>query len=885
MHGRPWRARDGSNDYHDLPSRRHDVLHPSQPLDSQRPRCSMTSTSSSGESTSSPEHFGSDPPRPAVIAAEPREARSHDSTTMAPASVQVLDRSDAELLPAAPMQNDTPFPWFSGQPRPQQSVTPPPVTLRTHPFDQALATPGSSEVGSDRRIVTGWRGIDHTWSHSPQDAHWDAPDHHTTREDIRQLLSQIRPDDDLDALDATSQPSGLSVQLLPHQISGVAWMKRMEDGATKGGILADDMGLGKTVQAIAVMLERPPPCAGRPTLVVAPVALLDQWYSVLHRTLRPSHTPWVTVLHGSRARRPWRDVARYDVVLTTYSTLVAESRRLLSWRKRLQADPTARRTEQEECPMLDDGSRFHRVILDEAHVIKNAATQMATVACQLRAEVRWCLTGTPMQNRVDEIHSLIKFCRIRPYDDTETFARDIGRPLRRRGYGTRTRAMEKLQALLKAVVLRRMKSSTVAGRPILQLPAKHEVTERVVFDQDQLDFYRALEEHAQIQFNRYVEKGEVGQNHAKALVLLLRLRQCCCSPQLITHARDFVTYQRFAHLDLRQNACMLAEAVVRRIQDHPDQDCPVCMDGVDNPTVLHPCGHTMCADCFSQVVEQVRSGDLVPCPRCRATVDPQAITDWESVRQVWWSKQDGAPADLPVLASKEMVLRRLGHTYRPCAKIERLVHLLHEIDGRGGGEKTIVFSNFTSFLDLVEVRLRRDPVGTNYVRYDGSMTVSDRSRALLRFTRDAECRVALLSLRAGNAGLNLSVANHVVILDPFWNPFLELQAADRCHRIGQQREVTVHRLLIGADGADGNSDADGDGDGDDEGNTHREWEQDGPSTHGFTIEDRIMRLQARKREMVDSVFDEHAGRMMGTLGTRELGYLFGLNPLPAQQRT
>ncbi|KAK5080232.1 hypothetical protein LTR05_008745 [Lithohypha guttulata] len=735
--------------------------------------------------------------------------------------------------------------WFSGRPRPVVLVNHTGAGTYAGPSEHNIpgSPPFQTAFSQHTTRVSNQRTIDWPW-HPPSSTQSSLfiDDRSRTQEEIQQLLQHVRPDEDLDAAGAGLQPPGLRVQLLPHQAKGLAWMKNMEEGSNKGGILADDMGLGKTVQAISLMLEHPPPAdEHKPTLVITPVALLEQWKSEFQKFLRISHLPSLITLHGQDARRPWSEVAEYDIVLTTYGTLASESRRWLTSLERLQFDPEARQILKDEFPTLGEGSTFHRIVLDEAHLIKNKNTKTAKAVCMLSAKYRWCLTGTPMQNRVEEIYSLIKFCRMRPYDDAEQFGRDIVRPLRGRNHQSGTLAMEKFQALLRAILLRRTKTSTINGTPILQLPPKHEVEDRVVFDKDQLEFYQALEREAQIQFNRYITNGKVGRNYSKTLVLLLRLRQCCCSPQLITNLRDFVTCKIFRGIDMLANAQKMPHAVVQRIQEDDEIECPVCMDAVDNPTIFNPCGHTVCTDCFCQMADciEVEVGDRLTCPHCRGSVELKKITDLESLEQVWSSEQIQASSINQAHlhrgtrqnnATKERVLSRLEKIYQPCAKIDRLVQLLHEIRHRGEGEKTIVFSSFTSFLDLVECCMRQDTVLMNYARYDGSMSVQERSKAVARFMLDLDCQFMLISLKAGNTGLNLSVANHVVILDPFWNPFLELQAMDRCHRIGQLREVTVHRMLIGGQ------------------------DEEQPDLFGdpVTIEDRIMQLQATKKQLFES---------------------------------
>ena len=120
------------------------------------------------------------------------------------------------------------------------------------------------------------------------------------------------------------------------------------------------------------------------------------------------------------------------------------------------------------------------------------------------------------------------------------------------------------------------------------------------------------------------------------------------------------------------------------------------------------------------------------------------------------------------------------------------------------------------------------------------MSANARNEAVIDFTDRKDCKIMLVSLKAGNAGLNLIAASQVIILDPFWNPFVEEQAIDRAHRIGQQKPVQVHRVLV-------------------------------PNT----VEDRILALQEKKRELIEAALDEKASQNVGRLGIRELGFLFG----------
>ena len=182
-------------------------------------------------------------------------------------------------------------------------------------------------------------------------------------------------------------------------------------------------------------------------------------------------------------------------------------------------------------------------------------------------------------------------------------------------------------------------------------------------------------------------------------------------------------------------------------------------------------------------------------------------------------------------------MRYLRKNWQPSAKVTKCVELLDQF--QQDGQKTIIFSQFVSLLDLLQVPIEQK--GWAFERYDGSMSAEARNNAILRFTDKPDNKIMLISLKAGNSGLNLVAASRVIILDPFWNPFIEMQAIDRAHRIGQQKAVEVHRILI-------------------EG----------------TVEDRIIELQRQKKEMVDAALDEGARRSFAKLGTQALAFLFGV---------
>lgn len=736
-----------------------------------------------------------------------------------------------------------------------------------------------------------------------------------TTEEIKQLLETIRPDMELAMSGQEGTPEALKYPLMEHQKLGLAWMKSMEESEQKGGILADDMGLGKTIQALALIVSRPSTDPERKTtLIIAPVALMHQWKREIERMLRPGRFQRsIYVLHGDKRAVKYKDLKKYDVVLTTFGTLASEFKRREEWKERKRRNGNISH-ETYSLPILGPGSKWYRTVIDEAQCIKNRNTKAALASCCIDSIYRWCMSGTPMMNNVGELHSLLRFLRIRPYCELERFNAVFTRPLKSSITSVQDKAMQQLQVLLKAVLLRRTKTSEINGKPILQLPPR--ITEEVhaVFSDDEQELYQALETKTQLQFNKYLKAGSVGRNYSNVLVLLLRLRQACCHPHLLSDFSVDVNAST-GELDLIANAKVFSQEVVIRLKENDNLECPVCIDAVENPIIFFPCGHSTCAECFARISDPALAVRLghdgsveVKCPNCRAKVDPKKVTDHVSFRKVHYPEEGGETAEgeaqgndnveeedtdsdddsdeddngslsrfivddeeysegnsktkktkgkgkakrargqkrtlaelkkegMKNAKAKRKYLRRLEKTWVTSAKIEKTMEILEQTESRGEGEKTIIFSQFTSLLDLLEVPIMRK--GWRYHRYDGSMKPAERNSAVIDFTDNPDCRVLLVSLKAGNSGLNLVAASQVIIFDPFWNPYIEEQAIDRAHRIGQMREVRVHRVLV-----------------------------------KNTVEDRIIALQEKKRELIEGALDENASKNVSRLGTRELAYLF-----------
>ncbi|KAK8000085.1 hypothetical protein PG990_012685 [Apiospora arundinis] len=757
--------------------------------------------------------------------------------------------------------------------------------------------------------------------------------------------------------DYDSTPPALKEPLYKHQQLALKWMRGMEaDSHKRGGLLADDMGLGKTISMLALMVHDRKPKDDKTrvflgtNVVVAPVSLIRQWEKEIQDKLK--HTYCLTVHNYHKKKLPYNELCKFDVVLTSYGKLGTELKALDAFTK----DRVDRKLQinkdilAERFPFICAKDPFLRLVLDESQQIKNKNTQMHRAVCRISSKYRWCLSGTPMMNNVDEMGSHIHFLRIRPYDDPQHFKQKFAALYpKNRSYEDPAVVMQRLQVLLRAIMLRRTKLSKIDGAPIISLPPKTEVIDYVTFGPDEQQFYNDLARDAQVQFSKFLAAGTVGKHYSYILVQLLRLRQACCHPHLLLMDLEFTN----ADDSGKDMAALAREINPSRIktlaEETPPMECPICYEYYHNPSILVPCGHYACHECLQlhaisseQRNQMDREGAKPKCILCRADFDMKKTITYEAFKSTFIPKSagddnsedeadddsdsdsdSGSDADLdsdetnsaeeedgddidesgnlknfidddddaddykprpkprkarskskdkgkkkdkrkkkkekkkeeeevqPHMLAKlrkdatrnmnerTRYLNYLKSIWEPSAKITKCIEVLRDI--QESGEKTIVFSQWTLLLDLLEVPLKHD-LNIRFRRYDGGMSAKARDEAVHEFADDDGCKVMLTSLKAGNAGLNLICASRVIILDPFWNPFIEKQAVDRTYRIGQRRPVKVHRILI-----------------------------------KDTVEDRIVQLQEQKRELVEGAMDEQVAKNLGRLSHNDLAYIFGVN--------
>ncbi|KAI6156876.1 SNF2 family N-terminal domain-containing protein [Pisolithus tinctorius] len=482
-----------------------------------------------------------------------------------------------------------------------------------------------------------------------------------------------------------------SVELWDHQKVGVAWMQGREREGKRGGIVADEMGLGKTILGIMRILDGHPTSNDRAygwahvTLIVCPVLLIGQWESEVENFAVGLN---VVKHHGpSRSSDP-QTLWDNHVVITSYATVASEY--------------SAVCMHSSSCKSALFGVKWWRIILDEAHLIRNWAAKSTKACFNIVGKYRWCFTGTPIQNRVEDLYSMFRFINVRPIGDLQEFKNYIIKPIKG---GQVTLAIECLQVVLSAVMLRRQKDAVQIDAP--QLPGRHVH----IFDEGERGLYCTLEGCIKSRVEDWVKQGMVKTHFACVLEMLLHLRQACDHPML------------------------------------------VYCSGVVNENVSTSSSSDLLGG-LSWYIEELNAelNDLLTKLHLEADDENFQCTQ-------------------PAKSSGHKSMSRIPNVPPPSVKMRQLVDLLLKIDADSAGQgKTIIFSYFTSMLDLVQQFLVAK--GFILARYDGSMSLSEHERNLEYISSDQDVKCILVSIKAG--GLNLTVCNNIILLEPWWNPAVEV---------------------------------------------------------------------------------------------------------------
>ncbi|XP_042457247.1 putative SWI/SNF-related matrix-associated actin-dependent regulator of chromatin subfamily A member 3-like 1 [Zingiber officinale] len=562
----------------------------------------------------------------------------------------------------------------------------------------------------------------------------------------------------------------------------------------KGGIFADDMGLGKTLTLLSLIATDK--CGGFPsssssslqeeherlrssssrksgkkttaprkrrkldggsvtqtedalrpktTLVVCPPSVFTSWITQLEEHTMPGSLK-VYLYHGDRTQDP-AVLLQHDIVMTTYATLSAEFNDSNSPMKEIE---------------------WYRVILDEAHLIKNSAAKQTKAVIALKSERRWAVTGTPIQNSSFDLFSLMAFLKFQPFAIKSYWQNLIERPL----YQRKKSGIARLQALIGTISLRRTKYAEDGSGGVVGLPRKTIVTCYVNLSAEELEFYDHIESEAQNTLREYLDTDTLLRNYSTVLHILLRLRQICNDMELCpSDIQSFLPPSALE--DVSQNPELLKK-LASLVDEGDDFDCPVCLSPPQR-VVITCCAHIFCQACILKTLKQVNAR----CPICRHSLSK---TDLFVVPQTKSFNDD---------------MSKAHSRNRPLSsKVTTLLKLLLADKEQNPLTKSVIFSQFRKMLILLQEPLKE--AGFVVLQLDGSMSTKKRTEVIKKFTASGPGTpmILLASLKAAGAGINLAAASRVYLFEPWWNPAVEEQAMDRVHRIGQREEVKVVRMIV-----------------------------------------------------------------------------------------
>lgn len=619
-----------------------------------------------------------------------------------------------------------------------------------------------------------------------------------------------------------------------------------------GGILADEMGLGKTIEMLSLIHthtseyglqgSRSPgrtmdlprlhknsskteraPCT---TLVVAPMSLLAQWQSEAEKASKEG-TLKTLVYYGSEKNVNLQSLcceanaaSAPNVIITSYGTVLSEFNQV--------AANGGNRGSHGGLFSLD----YFRVILDEAHSIKNRQSKTAKACYEISAEHRWVLTGTPIVNRLEDLFSLVRFLRVEPWSNFSFWKTFITVPFEGKDF---IRALDVVQTVLEPLVLRRTKDmKTPSGEALVPLPPRTIDVEKIELSKTERELYDHIFARAKRTFSANIEAGTLMKSYTTMLAQILRLRQSCCHPILVRNknivaeeedaaaAADIANgladdmdlqslIERFEADEEEQDVSRFGTHVLKQIQDEANSECPICLEEPMEEQAVTGCWHSACKKCLLDYIEkETGKGEIARCFNCREPINARDV--FEVVRHDDDNDTDPLSASLsfeskaseiddlysvsdtstPTNSKARVSLRRVNQL--SSAKISTLLLHLKHIKRTEPMSKSVVFSQFTSFLDLLEPVLRSNSI--LYLRFDGSINQKQRVAILKDFAERPKGCVLLLSLKAGGVGLNLTCANKVFMLDPWWSWAIESQAIDRVHRMGQTDPVKVVRFVV-----------------------------------------------------------------------------------------
>jgi len=603
-------------------------------------------------------------------------------------------------------------------------------------------------------------------------------------------------DKDLDDARPFAIPRATYKSLYAYQRIGVAWMARLWQ-KNQGGILADEMGLGKTIQ-ICALLNGARKSGATHALLLLPVTLLDQWNREAHIWCPgwPVYTYYGSPSQKASALQKVRRPAG-GILLTSYAILgqtdclfevsiEEQSVPVKKKRRKLDTDGSKCKDSEDEetrdfevpseLPKIGEKRPWDLVVCDEAHRMKNIGTLLGKSLRNVRAKSRFLLTGTPVQNAMQDLWSLMDFAQPGLLGNHATFVKRFSDPMDQgsvRGANPfqvelKRHLSQQLRALIRPHIIRRTKVGTglVGDADEIEVRDRLAEIEDIFGEGEQKDLEDKESDDAQLK--KLPPKLET-------IVWLHPTTEQMSLYQKVLEKSDVIkeaSQKTKLGLDVFRAINML-----KRLCNHPALLLPCPKPGQWAETLAEATGP-----------QKGRGND-----------EEMIAGECDNPSSLSASGEQAAEVDdARAGRSVEMMVRKLPHTrealLQQSAKLRCMSALIPTLVKKG--HRILVFAHSLKMLDLVQICCLK-PANIKCLRIDGGTPPMMRAEKVRKFQEETDrFQCLLLTTNVGGVGLNLTSADRVILVDPAWNPSTDAQAVDRAFRIGQNREVRVYRLIM-----------------------------------------------------------------------------------------
>ncbi|KAK7928267.1 hypothetical protein PG985_005265 [Apiospora marii] len=614
---------------------------------------------------------------------------------------------------------------------------------------------------------------------------------------------------------------GVKSRLTHHQLLGCQWMLGKEHGKDRGGINADDMGVGKTLQAlVCIALNGPKSDDPKPTLIVVPASAVSQWMDEIPKHLDYDKNFTFTHFQAKKGENQ-NTLERMNII--------SEVERTYRTTKVQHGTDSPGDSGEEVGSQSDKHSgvlfrmKFFRVILDEAHSIKNRNSGTFTACRALDAKHRWALTATPLQNKVEEIWPYLAFLQV-PWLPSR-------QDLKQRLNNLEDPDNDKwLTTMLDAIMLQRKQSCEIAGQKAWDAKGKHTLhiwidqteEERVIYRYIDMRF-RQIALQLQDQMKQEGKSGNVNL----LLTLLMYLRQATAHLFLLESAMK----SKMCGEDIRNlqekvkglEKTPLLQQLERYHNEGPGRQLNTdallgMMLAEKNDPICHLCGFQLTDPRQNKGEDQAKSDQ--PSAKDMAVLAKYGLTPEKAASYNLLEQKRKRRNDLRhctkrgkddkklgndyldvqprAKADDDMFLNALDNNYpeplTTSAKTTKAISIVLEWQEEAPDDKIIIFTQFVQLGQILGRMLQAK--GIHFLYFFGELSKKMKDAAIAKFNKAKGIKVMIVSLKCGGTALNLQCANRVIMVDPWWNESIENQAVGRVFRMGQTKDTYIRHIMV-----------------------------------------------------------------------------------------